>query len=150
MIKADHKVAAAKDEGMSVAAQNSTELLKDRQALEVFVVENSDLETLEGFLDQFNIFEAVGVIRQELRHSDFLTFLLDPRQNHRLGDAFVQRLLQKILITTRELAPPLSPVHLDSWDLSHLAVRREWQNIDILLIDPINRLIVVIENKIDS
>ena len=67
----------------------------DRQALEAFVVENADLEALEGFLEQFNIFEAVGVVRQELRHSDFLAFLLDPRQNHRLDDAFVQRLLQK-------------------------------------------------------
>ncbi len=123
---------------------------EDRQALEAFVVENADLEMLEGLLEQFNIFEAVGVVRQELRHSDFLAFLLDPRQNHRLGDAFVRRLLQKILIANRELAPPLSPVHLDSWDLGRLTVHREWQNIDVLLVDQPNRLAVVIENKIDS
>ncbi len=123
---------------------------EDRQALEAFVVENADLETLEGFLEQFNIFEAVGVVRQELRHSDFLAFLLDPRQNHRLGDAFARRLLQKILIAAKDLAPPLSPVHLDSWDLGRLTVRREWQNIDILLVDRPNRLVVVIENKVDS
>jgi len=135
---------------MTVAAQKPVELLDDRRALEAFVVENADLETLEGLLEQFNIFETVGVIRQELRHSDFLAFLLDPRQNHHLGDAFVQRLLQKVLIATRHLAPPLSPVHLDSWDLGRLTVRREWQNIDILLVDPVNRLVVVIENKIDS
>jgi hypothetical protein len=135
---------------MTNAAEGMMELLDDRRALEAFVVENADLETLEGLLEQFNIFEAVGVIRQELRHSDFLAFLLDPRQNHRLGDAFVQRLLQKVLIATRHLAPPLSPVHLDSWDLSRLTVRREWQNIDILLVDPVNRLVVVVENKIDS
>ncbi len=124
--------------------------VEDRQALEAFVVENADLEMLEGLLEQFNIFEAVGVVRQELRHSDFLAFLLDPRQNHRLGDAFARRLLQKILIDARDPAPPLSPVHLDAWDLGRLAVRREWQNIDILLVDQPNRLAVVIENKIDS
>jgi hypothetical protein len=67
-----------------------------------------------------------------------------------LADAFVQRLLQKILIAAKELAPPLSPVHLDSWDLGRLEVRREWQNIDIVLVDPINHLVVVIENKIGS
>ncbi len=135
---------------MSNATQAPVEPQRDRQALEAFVVENSDLEKLEGFLEQFNIFEAVGVVRQELRHSDFLAFLLDPRQNHRLGDAFVQRFLQKVLIAAKDLAPALSPVHLDSWDLGRLSVRREWQNIDILLVDQFNRLIVVIENKIDS
>ncbi len=124
--------------------------IEDRQALEAFVVENADLESLEGLLAQFNIFEAIGVIREEVHHSDFLAFLLDPRQNHRLGDAFVRRLLQKILIAAKDLAPPLSPVHLDSWDLGRLTVRREWQNIDILLVDKSNRLVVVIENKIDS
>ncbi len=107
---------------MTNAAQEPVEFFDDRQALEAFVVENADLETLEGLLEQFNIFETLGVIRQELRHSDFLAFLLDPRHNHRLGDAFVQRFLQKILIDTRHLAPPLSPVHLDSWDLGRLTV----------------------------
>lgn len=135
---------------MTNRTQEPVRLISDRQALESFVVENSDFQTLEGLLEQFNIFETVGFTRQELRHSDFLAFLLDPRQNHRLGDAFVQRLLQKVLIATRHLTQPLSPVHLDSWDLGRLSVRREWQNIDILLVDPVNRLVVEIENKIDS
>lgn len=122
----------------------------DRRALEAFVVENSELEKLEALLAQFNIFEAVGVVRQELRHSDFLAFLLDPRQNHGLGESFVRRLLQKILLAANDATPLLSPVHLDSWDLGRIIVRREWQNIDILLVDRTNRLVVVIENKIDS
>ncbi len=124
--------------------------IEDQQALEAFVVENADLEALEGLLEQFNIFEAVGIARQELRHSDFLAFFLDPCQNHRLGDSFARRLLQKVLIAARDSAPPLSPVHLDSWDLGRLAVRREWQNIDLLLVDQPNRLVVLIENKIDA
>ncbi|PZO40331.1 MAG: hypothetical protein DCF17_11975 [Shackletoniella antarctica] len=44
----------------------------DRGLLEQFVVDNEDLERLESLLDQFNIFEAVGMVRQEIRH-----FLLD-------------------------------------------------------------------------
>ena len=43
------------------------------------VVGNSDLEELEGRLEKFNIFEAIGVVRQELRHSNFLAFLLEAR-----------------------------------------------------------------------
>src|SRR3712207_3798178 len=55
---------------------------QDRKALEDFVVGNEDLERLEALLDRFNIFEAIGVVRQELRHSDFLAYLFDPRGNH--------------------------------------------------------------------
>jgi len=70
----------------------------DLKALEDFSVGNRDLERLEALLDRFNIFEAIGMVSQELSHSKFLTYLLDPRGNHGLGDAFVKRLLQGILM----------------------------------------------------
>ena len=63
--------------------------LTDTQVLEAFLIENPDLERLELLLSEFNLFEAVGVVRQELRHSDFLGFLLDPRQSHGLGDVYL-------------------------------------------------------------
>jgi hypothetical protein len=79
MIQADGN--AASDIPLVDPAEHQVDQwIEDRQALEAFVVENDDLETLEGLLEQFNIFEALGVARQELRHSDFLAFLLDPRQ----------------------------------------------------------------------
>lgn len=46
----------------------------DLKALESFLVGNQDLERLEALLDRFNILEALGVVRQELRYSDFLMF----------------------------------------------------------------------------
>lgn len=64
---------------------NNKDIVSDRQALTALVVDNSDLERLEALLDQFNIFEALGAVRVELRHSDFLAFLLNPKQSHRLG-----------------------------------------------------------------
>ena len=42
----------------------------------------------KSILDQFNIFEAMGAVHVEVRHSEFLSFLLDPYQNHGLGDTF--------------------------------------------------------------
>ncbi len=59
--------------------------LSDEEALESFVFENPELQRLEFLLDEFNIFEAIGAVRMELRHSDFLAFLLDPNQSHGLG-----------------------------------------------------------------
>jgi len=129
---------------------DSQEALGDQRTLEAFVVDNSDLEQLEAHLGQFNIFEAIGAVRQEIRHSDFLAFLLNPKENHGLGDEFVTRLLQKSLLSAHELPTFISPVDLDVWNLDNLQVRREWQDLDILLVDESKGFVVIIENKIDS
>lgn len=119
----------------------------DFKLLQALVVENPDLERLESLLDQFNIFEALGVVKQELRHSDFLAFLLNPRQPHGLGDTFVKRLLQKSLALSRR-PQSINAIDLDIWDLDDVEVRREWANVDILIVDEAHRLVVVIENKV--
>jgi hypothetical protein len=122
----------------------------DRRALEAFVVENAELERLEALLGQFNLFEAIGAVRSELRHSDFLSFLLDPTQNHGLGLAFLKRLLQKTLVRAAGVQTGVSPIDLDVWDLSDTLVLREWQNTDILCLNERHELTVLIENKIDA
>ncbi|NOZ28513.1 MAG: PD-(D/E)XK nuclease family protein [Chloroflexi bacterium] len=121
---------------------------KERALLEAFVVDNEDLERLETLLAEFNIFEALGAVRQELRHSDFLAFLLDPSQNHGLGDAFLKRFLKRVLI--RADHPPVSVIEIDVADMQDAIVLREWRNIDILVHDAENRLVCTIENKVDA
>ena len=135
---------------MSQIQQETAMYDSDRKALEALVVDNPDLERLEALLDQFNIFEAIGAVWQELRHSDFLAFLLDPQQNHGLGDTFLKRLFQKVLVSTESDRMPITPIDLDVWSLDEVFVRREWQNIDILLEDESHKLAIIIENKIGS
>jgi hypothetical protein len=119
-----------------------------RAVLENFVVGNSDLEHLERLLNEFSIFEALGAVRQELRHSDFLAFLLDPYQNHGLGDDFLKRFLKQVLFGAPD--QEVTPVEVDVADLSSAFVRREWRNIDILIRDPGARIVCAIENKVTS
>lgn len=120
----------------------------DRSALEAFVLDNDDLEALENLNGGFNIFEAIGAIRHELRHSELLAFLLDPNENHGLGDAFLRRFLQKAIA---HASPPLlSPIDLDVWDFDEVDIRREWSNIDILILDRRNHVAVIVENKVGS
>jgi hypothetical protein len=121
-----------------------------RTALESLVVDNPELERLEMLLGQLNLFEVLRAVRHELRHSDFLAFLLDPNQNHGLGDEFARRLLQKILVSAGDQSLPVTPIDLDVWDLNELVVQREWKNIDILLLEETHHLAVIIENKISS
>ena len=121
-----------------------------RKSLEAFVMDNTDLERLESLVTQFNIFEAIGVVSQELSHSNFLAYLLDPQQNHGLKDVFVKKLLQRVISAAAGFQFPLTPIDLDTWNLDQLEVSREWQNIDILMKDESNDLIVAIENKIGA
>jgi len=121
----------------------------DFAALAAFVLGNSELEELERLVARFNIFEALGVVRQELRHSDFLAFLLDPNEAHGLGDVFVRQFLLRIVQGSPRAGPRIS-IDIALRNLSGVTVRREWQNIDILLLDEANRTAVVIENKIGS
>ena len=118
--------------------------------LDAFVVGNEDLEHLEQTLKRFNIFEALGCVRQECRHSDFLRFLLDPSESHGWGDFFLKRLLQKAITVSPNRPLPFTTIDLDVWDLSRVQVLREWKNIDILLRSDDHRVAVVIENKVGS
>ena len=122
----------------------------DRRALAALVVDNPDLARLEILVDRFNILEALGVVRRELSHSHFLAFLLDPSQPHGLGPTFATRLLQVVLGEHRGSDLPVTSLDLDLWNLGGLIVEREWCNIDILLADEGHRLVVLIENKIDT
>jgi hypothetical protein len=122
--------------------------LDQKTYLERFVVDNDDLEHLESLLDQFNIFEAVGMVRQEIKHSNFLAFLLNPAASHRLGDTFLKIFLKRLLIEANNA--DVSPIDIDITDLTNTEVRREWKNIDLLLVSPQSQILCAIENKVGS
>ncbi|MEY8780318.1 PD-(D/E)XK nuclease family protein [Allomuricauda sp. XS_ASV26] len=93
-----------------------------------------------------NIFKILGVSDYEIRHSNFLGWLLDPNESHGLNDLFLQRVLQDILIDERAVG--ISIIELSNLNISKVEVRREWKNIDILIIT--DNFVVCIENKMWS
>lgn len=122
----------------------------DTELLEAFL-EDEDLETLEDIAQEFNIFEVLDAVRQELRHSSFLAWLLDPNGNHGLGDYFLKRFLWRTaaLAKKRDMKM-ISPIGVDTLDLADVTVRREWRNIDILISAESQRFVCAIENKVES
>jgi hypothetical protein len=91
----------------------------------------------------FNLFEAIGVTNQELRHSAFLAALLNPTFPHGLGDSFLRSIVTSVLTPAQHTMIDPAALCFDA-----VTVRREWQNIDILIESPSDRLVIVIENKI--
>jgi len=110
-----------------------------------------------GLLTPVFIFEAIGMQKQELRHSTFLAFLLDPQQPHGLGDDFLKKLLQRALLKTTSVVAPVKAIDLHLMDLNATVVEREWNNIDIFLLNEGTKqgneeanLAVIIENKVET
>jgi len=107
------------------------------QALERFVVENDELLELEERIGRFNIFDALRIDRAEIRHSNFLAWLLDPNESHGQGGLFLRAILMDLFKSAREngFPCPVSPIELDGEDLRGVEVRREWKHIDLVLLN---------------
>lgn len=141
--------------------------------LEAFICDK-DLKELEQMFGKFNIFDCLKLTRTEIRHSNFLAWLLDPNETHGLKDYFLKEFLKHILkskkkeiaeinrkeidlknsenpdeIIKRTYSVP-TIFDIDYWDMTETEVSRESEYIDILLVDEKNKFVFVIENKIDS
>src|SRR5437764_1139514 len=71
--------------------------------------------------------------RAEIRHSNFLAFILDAAESHGQGQVFLTAVLMDLLKVATPGPRPLSPIDLDGADLRGVEVRREWKNIDLLV-----------------
>lgn len=115
------------------------------------MLDNRELERLEALLGEFNPFVALNWTRQELRHSAFLRWLLDPSETHGLGSYFLRLFLKRAASQTEGLGGTFpSVIELDSWDYSSAQVVQEWNNIDVLIHDESIPFVGVIETKIDT
>jgi PD-(D/E)XK nuclease superfamily len=121
---------------------------KDYALLEKLLLHDCDLRFLESKLSNFNIFEAIGMTRQEIRHSYFLSFLLNPSETHYFGDLFLKRFLITALRNLEDA--PLRAIEIDVANLEDAEVKREYKNIDILIHSSSEKIVVAIENKVDS
>ena len=123
----------------------------DRDLLTDFVLDNPELERLEDIISDFNLFEVLNLQKQEIRHSNFLAWVLNPTQPHALGSYFLKRVLIKASSRGGSIGDnPISPIDVDVWDLSETLVLREENRIDILLLNEGEGFVCAIENKIDS
>ena len=118
--------------------------------MERFVVDNDDLLALESLIGKFNIFDALDIARVEIRHSNFLAFILDPAESHGQGQLFLKAVLMDLLKAAPAKLRPLSPIDLDGTDLQGVEVRREWGHIDLLITCHQPPLVIAIENKVES
>lgn len=120
--------------------------VEDEKSLRDFLLDEDCLEELSPWTGRFNIFDILKISRSEIRHSNMLGWLLDPNENHGLGDKFLRAVFQ--LIANNSSKHDVFEILL--LDNSSFLVLREWRNIDILLISKKERTVIAIENKVGS
>lgn len=120
-----------------------------RDALEKFVMENDELLELEARIGRFNIFDALGIVNAEIKHSNFLGWLLDPAESHGAGDLFLKAILMDM---TRGAPCPTFPRPLDLYaaTLDNVRVWRERLKVDVLILSTSPPFVVAIENKVKA
>lgn len=106
--------------------------------MEESIQEDADFKELRH--TEFNVFDVLKIGQMEIRHSNVLSWLLDPNGSHGKGGEFLRCFFEKVL--GKDRADRLWP--------ETFTVRREWENIDILLISEVDKTVIAIENKILS
>ena len=134
-----------------IAQENQAQIA----ALENFAADAPGLEKLKElnnkWISELDLFDVLGVVHGELVHSRFLTWLLDPQQNHGSRDHFLKSFLYHTCTAANKLGiSAITPAKIHSTDWSGIEVRREWQNIDILILNRNARFVCAVENKILS
>jgi len=127
--------------------------MKDQSLLEASLgelLDEGDFHKLDRRLGRFNLFEAVGGVRAELRHSNFLGFIFSPNRSHGLGSIVLERTLRAVLEQVSPAERPIRTLELVLNDLDDALVHRERDNIDLLIEVPSLNLVVMIENKVGS
>ena len=121
-------------------------------AVNDFVARNFELDALledhRAKLNEFDLFETLNLWWREEIHSRALGWLLDPQQNHRLGDSFLKGFLGAV--------GSISAEAIDYCDWSASTVEREWSAVadggqgylDILVVNTQYRILCAIENKV--
>lgn len=111
--------------------------------LQTFLIDESlNLEKLDSFLKEPNYLEILGVSHKELQHSNFLAWFLDWNGSHKIGNYFLKSFINLLEITPEE------KIRMNLSNLSNTIVKREYKNIDILIVNRDLNFTICIENKI--
>lgn len=110
-------------------------------------LEDTNVEHIKEVIgnEQPNIFKILRVANAEIRHSNFLSWLLDPNENHNLKEVVLNKLLQEIINSSDSFD---ESVTIEDIGIENVEIRREWENIDLLII--LDEYVFCIENKIFS
>ncbi|MBQ9043195.1 MAG: PD-(D/E)XK nuclease family protein [Eggerthellaceae bacterium] len=109
--------------------------------------DESCLDSVREREAEVNVFEVLGITGTEIRHSRMLAWFLRQNQTHGLGDAVLRRFLGAVYDLEGQ------PDHLGmvlKGGLSGFAVLRERDDIDLRVVSSLDKVAILVENKVFS
>lgn len=123
---------------------------QDKELIKLIRNMDSIKEQLKPWLDNNNIFKILKIDNFEIRHSEFLSYLMDPSNGYGWKDEFLKKFLIKIIDKDTNNNFTIDEFDIILKDFNDIKVYREKWNIDILLVSEKRNLVLCIENKIWS
>ena len=68
------------------------------------MLNENELTNLTNLVNEPNVFEILGITFKEIHHSKLLAWLLDPNENHELGDAFLRECIRLAIKRNKDSA----------------------------------------------
>src|SRR5437870_488826 len=92
----------------------------------------------------FNIFRALRLETHEIRHSNFLGWLLDPQESHDQGEVFLRTFIEAI----RKAGIRIPRITIRKNLLRDAQISREIDQLDLRIVLPRPKIVIGIENKL--
>ncbi|MFF2754016.1 PD-(D/E)XK nuclease family protein [Psychrobacillus sp. NPDC058041] len=128
-----------------------------QQQLLSLIEDSKEFSILHNHFNRFNPFKVLQVDNYEIRHSNVLAWLLDPKENHDLGSFFINKILAKTFVNPSNFEDEDKISNYDVLELSRreffdLTVHKECltktgKRIDLLAVSNHHKIAMVIENK---
>lgn len=125
---------------------------KEKEALGNFLLDIDCLNELNPWIDSQNIFEILKMSSMEIRHSNFLAWLLNANEGHSFGDNILKDIVCKLIIDNKDFCEEkgLDIIRASLLDYNSFNIYREREHIDILLVSDKERIVICFENKVFS
>lgn len=107
--------------------------------IEDLIVRSEHFQELDNEQSYFCPFEAIGMVNQEIRHAQFLSYILDSNRPHGFGDIYLRSFLQIAAEDAHEQlsdTPGLRPIDIHLLSFEEARVIREKDDIDLRIIIP--------------
>lgn len=121
----------------------------DAAALKDFLLDIDCLAPLDEWTNNFNMFDILKITRTEIRHSNMLSWLLNPNENHGLGEKVLKGFIQFVVNAFYNVENP-DIFNILLMDCHDFILYREWHSIDVMAVSNDHRFVLCIENKIDT
>ncbi|MHA6260582.1 PDDEXK-like family protein [Sporosarcina sp. CAU 1771] len=130
--------------------------MSNKQQILSLIEDTQEFTLLDNHFNRFNPLKVLNVDNYEIRHSNVLAWLLNPKGNHGLGSYLANKILAKTFVNPVNLEED----KLGNYDILKLSrnnyqdlivhkehLTRSGRRIDLLAVSHIHKVVILIENK---